>query len=258
MPNTASGTVTIPKVNTHYPFPLPDGSYVAQGINVGYEINSANMKLKNVPELGNYYFWLHVIATDPMGQVAETTVQGHFEGDAVKLEGGYEKDLADCLDLLNAKLQVLSFAAHKPEIKSPPIPDHPGPDHVVKFVNTLLDSGVPEADETLAHVRLLLGQSFHKDIGSARPAEERDALERGSEGKPVGSTKRSGWLASPALLAATPLEWWSSAVAPRLGAFYGWLLICDLCIGTDLAEGGVRYIVDRSGVTSCTRLRHEP
>ena len=52
-------------------------------------------------------------------------------------------------------------------LKVPLIPDHPGPDEIGHFVNTLLDSGLDEADETLAYARLLLGQSFDKALGTS-------------------------------------------------------------------------------------------
>ena len=65
IPNAASGTATIPNVKTQYPFPLPDGTYVAQSIDVGYEIFGANIHLTNIPKEGNYYFWLHVKVTEP-------------------------------------------------------------------------------------------------------------------------------------------------------------------------------------------------
>lgn len=180
LPGNASGTVSIPKVNTHYPFPLPDGNFVTQNIHIGYEISGDMVKLTNMPKEGNYFIWLYVKATDPMGHTAETIVQGHFEGDAVKLEGGYENDMAVCLDLLNQKLRNLSFKARKPLLRHWLLPDHPPAEELINFVNTLLDSGMPESDEMLAHVRLLFGQSFNQALGSSVVKEIRileDVLE---------------------------------------------------------------------------------
>lgn len=173
IPENASGTITIPKVNTLYPFPLPGGNYVTQNVHLAYEISGDTIKLTNTPKEGNYFIWLHVKATDPMGHTAETTVQGHFEGDTVKLEGGYEKDLAECLDLINQKVRISSFKAHKPLLRHWVLPDHPPPEELVHLVNTLIDSGVPEANEILPYIRLLFGHSFYQALGSSAVKESR-------------------------------------------------------------------------------------
>lgn len=162
IPNQANGTVTIPKIETHYPLPLPDGISVTQNVSLDYTIADDNITLKNAPQDNNYYFWLHVKVTDPLGNTTETVKQGHFEGDCIKFDGSYEKDMYNCLDRLNQKLKEKSFMARRPPYKDWIFPNFPGPDQLARFVNTLIQSDLLEKDEMLAHVRLLFGKSFHK------------------------------------------------------------------------------------------------
>ena len=162
IPNQANGIVAIPKIETHYPLPLPDGIFVTQNVTLDYTIANDTITLKNAPKDNNYYFWLHVKVTDPLGNTAEKVVQGHFEGDDIKFDGSYEEDMYDCLDRLNQKLKEKSFMARRPLFKNWIFPNYPGPDKLASFVNILNSSGLLERDEMLAHVRLLFGKSFHK------------------------------------------------------------------------------------------------
>lgn len=164
IPNQVSGTVTIPKIETHYPLPLPDGIFVTQNVTLDYTIVDDTITLKNAPKDNNYYFWLHVKVTDPLGNIAHTVKQGHFEGDYIKFDGSYEADMYNCLAQLNQKLKEKSFMARQPLYKDWIFPNFPGPDELAPFVNKLIQTDLQERDEMLAHVRLLFGKSFHKAL----------------------------------------------------------------------------------------------
>ncbi len=167
------GTVTIPKVASQFPFPLPDGTIVKQDVHIGYEISGNSVKLTNVPKEGNYYFWLHVRAEDPLGNVCEATKQGRFQGDAVAIGNDFDRKMADCLDRLNQKLKALSFQANERLTRYgfPPV-NYPAPREMLAFVNSILSSEVPEADVILAYTRLVHGPSFFRAFASPEAMEE--------------------------------------------------------------------------------------
>jgi hypothetical protein len=173
-----SGTVSIPQVATHYPFPLPDGTIVTKDVNIDYLMSGDAIKLTNKPEDGNFDFWLHVKAKDPVGNVAETTKQGYFEGDAVIIGGGFQEQLQDCLNNLLKKLKALTSRANT-EIMPPWVPvNYPVPDELIALIQSVVRSGVPEADELLAHTKLLHGSSFYRALSSPEATRVRGARER--------------------------------------------------------------------------------
>jgi hypothetical protein len=167
-----SGTVIIPKVSTHYPLPLPDGTVVTQKVHIGYSISGNTIKLTNVPKEGNFYFWLRVKAKDPLGNTRETEKQGRFEGDAVTIGGGYHKKMSDCLDLLNEKLQITTLQTKvdiaEARIAEPWVHvDYPPPERLIAYVQSVMSYGTPDSDEILAHTRLLHGKSLYRALGSS-------------------------------------------------------------------------------------------
>jgi hypothetical protein len=166
VPSSGTGSVTIPNVQTHYPQPLVDGTFVQQPVTMTYKVTDDLIELTNVPKQGLYHLWITVDATDPMGQTAAATAHAVIEGEKAEMGGGYDKDLADCLDRINQKLKEKSFAAHQPFIKKWVFPDHPSEKELMELVTTLLDAGLPDTDETLAHLRLHFGPVIHQALSS--------------------------------------------------------------------------------------------
>jgi hypothetical protein len=177
----AQGTITLPAMATHYPMPLATGgTALTQAVHIDYTITGMTIQLTNIPEEGNYNFYLDAAALDctgaPVlrtdGQPLETWAHIQFEGNHVEIGGGYAQDVQKCADLLAKRVKELS--ERYAEYQDVPIwvqVNYPPEEVLVTYIRNIIASGLPETDEVLLASKLAHGNSFYRALFSRAATE---------------------------------------------------------------------------------------
>ena len=159
-----SGTVTLENVETTYQTPLATGgTKVTQEVQVDYEVNGAQVKLRNRPEQGNFSVHLLGELTDCGGQALSG--QGRtvvFTGNNVEFGGTYNEDYQDCMDELRILFAQLSDK-FKQSWQFVPIwvkVNYPAPEAIVSQIRVLTEAGEQITEDILLESRLAHGASF--------------------------------------------------------------------------------------------------
>ncbi|MBF0176916.1 MAG: hypothetical protein HQL63_08730 [Magnetococcales bacterium] len=194
-----NGTIAIPQMLTHYPFPLATGgTSLQQTVHVTYLISGQTLQLTNVPDEGVYGFDLVVSATDCNGNAVTgstlhplaASVHVHFEGHHVNIGGGYQADVQYCAGQLKKWMDRIMHDHGYAGYHKVPIwqqVNYPAPEDMVAFIRDLVALNTPEADAVLVSSKLAHGNSFYRGILSPAASQPSPLLKKtGAANRKIG------------------------------------------------------------------------
>jgi hypothetical protein len=162
-----SGTIKIPSMRTHFPFPLPAGSYSDSPVNISYEIKGDSIILKNLPEEGGYSVLLKVQAEEPGEIAVEDFDYIEFEGHVAEIGKDFFIKSVIC-SLKDAPPKRRSPASDFIDLTPSIIPGRPtdlnNAIDMHNYMDSVIVSGIEEAAGIMGTAKLVNGKLFNKAL----------------------------------------------------------------------------------------------
>ena len=153
LPASGDGSITMAVVNSHFPFPVPDGIEIQRSAAVAYKIDQHFVRLFNTPTDGSYSLILTFILTNNNGLNERIRTEVKFVGNDAIIGGDYYEIYEKCLRDMQTK--VNSYAKEHDVPPWEPV-EHPNPEEVfegLRALGSISEEGAVDASSLfrLAH-----------------------------------------------------------------------------------------------------------